>query len=110
MTTELFTSGSAVANANGRAEIRLQPLQAFHRWHVKRMTVHSDSSVLVPTVEVYRGGAQRSNLVDGTYTGTLDHSDTDMLLRSGEPIIFVFVGANVGATCTAIIEGEVITQ
>lgn len=107
-TTELFTSGDAVADANGRAEVRMQPLTAFERWRVARMTIHSDSSTLVPTLRVYRGGVSNSAMVDNSQTGTLDHSDTNLLLRNGEPLIFEWTGADVGATCTAIIEGDVI--
>lgn len=109
MTTELFESVTATVDANGRAVCTLQPLQAFRRWHVRRMTVTSTSSTLVPTVRVYRGEEIASKLVDGTYTGTLDHSDTNLILRSGEPLIFVFSAADVGSKCTATVEGEVVT-
>lgn len=105
--TELFESESADADATGRAEITLQPLQAFHRWRVKRMTVSTTDTTLVPTVKVYRGGESPSNLVDGTFTGTLDHSDTDLVLRNGEPLVFVFFQADVGTTCSVTIEGQV---
>lgn len=107
MADELFQSADGTADANGRAEATLQPLRAFETWRVKRMTVQSTSSTLVPTCRVYRGAVSASRLVDGTYTGTLDHTDTDLALHNGERLIAVWEGADVGAVCTLSIEGDI---
>lgn len=104
---DLFESASAVADANGVARATLQPLRAFERWRVRRMTVQSTSSTLVPTCKVYRGAESANRLIDGTHTGTLDHSDTDLPMQNGESIIAVWEGADVGAQCTFSIEGDV---
>lgn len=107
MANELFESADGTADANGRAEATLQPLRAFETWHVKRMTVQSTSSTLVPTCKVYRGAVSASRLIDGTYTGTLDHTDTDLSMHNGERLIAVWEGADVGAICTLSIEGDI---
>lgn len=107
MADELHVSADGTADANGRAEATLQPLRAFERWRVRRMTVQSTSSTLVPTCKVYRGAVSPSRLIDGTYTGTLDHTDTDIAMQNGERLIAVWEGADVGAVCTLSIEGDI---
>lgn len=107
MPNELFQSADGTADANGRAVATLQPLRAFENWRVRRMTVQSTSSTLVPTCKIYRGAESPSRLVDGTYTGTLDHTDTDLPLHNGESLIAVWEGGDVGSICTLSIEGDI---
>lgn len=107
MANELFESADGTADANGRAEATLQPLRAFETWKVKRLTVQSTSSTLVPTCRVYRGAVSPSRLIDGTYTGTLDHTDTDISMHNGERLIAVWEGADVASVCTLSIEGDI---
>lgn len=106
MTTELFESGRATADASGVARITLQPLTAFEKWRVSSMTVSSNSSPEVPTVKVYKGGETPSALIDGSYTGTQDRSETNLTLHSGQPLLAVFTGAQIGSTCVFTITGE----
>lgn len=105
--TDLFTSDTAQADANGRAVVRLQPLRAFERWTVTRMTVQSSSTTLIPTCRVYRGHETPSAQVDGTSRGTMDHSDTNLPIQNGEVLLAVWEGADVGANCTFTIEGKI---
>lgn len=102
----LAESASATADASGVARVQMGPLRAFESWDVRSTTVASTSSVLVPTARVYRGAEAPSRLIDGTYTGTQDTSDTAYTLRSGERVIVVFSGADVGSQCTVTLEGE----
>lgn len=108
MTYDLRESANGTVNSSGRAEARLQPLRAFERWQISRMTIQSSSSILVPTCKVYKGAETASNLVDGSHTGTLDHSDTNMLLQNGELLLFVWEGADIGSVCTATVEGKTV--
>lgn len=107
MANDLFNSASGTADANGRAVASLQPLRAFEKWHVRRMSVQSTSSTLSPTCRVYRGAEAASRLVDGTHTGVLDHSDTDLRLQNGEALLAVWSGCDVGSVCTFSIEGDI---
>lgn len=107
MANELFESANGVADANGEARATLQPLRAFEKWRVRRMTVQSTSSTLAPTCAVYRGAVSASRLIDNTRDGGLDHSDTDLTLQNGEALIAVWTGADVGAACTFTVEGDV---
>lgn len=101
----LFESRRATADVNGRARVTLSPQRAFERWQVERITVQSTSSVLVPKCEIYRGAETASRLVDGTWTGTFDHTDTSLMLQTGEEIIVLWVGGDVSSECTVTIEG-----
>lgn len=104
--TQLFESASATVGNNGRAVAVLHPLRAFEKWNVRRMTVSSTSVTLTPTAYIYRNGESPSMLVDGTYTGTLDHTDTSLQLNNGESLIAVWQDGDVGAVCTLTVEGE----
>jgi hypothetical protein len=106
MNYELYISADAIADANGKAIARLQPLRANERWHIRRMTIQSDSSTLVPKCRIYRGAESPSRQVDGSETGTMDHSDTDLRLQNGEVLLAVWEGADVGASCLITVEGE----
>lgn len=104
----LSESATAVAGADGTARVKLGPLRSFERWDVASTTVASTSTVLVPTAKVYRGSEMPSRLIDGTFTGTLDVSDIAYKLRSGEQVLVVFTGNDVGAQCTITLEGETV--
>lgn len=107
--TPLSESASAQAAANGVARALLGPLRAFETWQVRRVTVSSTSTVLIPTARVYRGAVSPSRLIDGTYTGTLDSTDTmDLELKSGDKLVAEWTGSDVGAVCTLTIEGNAV--
>jgi hypothetical protein len=106
MRTPLNESRTATADGNGRAIAQLGPLRSFESWEIKRTTVSSTSTTLIPTARVYRGAIAPSRLIDGTYTGTLDTTQTDMTLTSGDSVVAEWTGADVGSSCILIIEGE----
>lgn len=106
MTVELRESGSATAGSDGRAVCRVQPMRYGEEWRITRMTVQSTSSTLVPVAKVYRGSEAASNLVDGSYTGTQDTSETSIRLMSGEALVCVFEGGDAGSQCTFNVFGE----
>jgi hypothetical protein len=107
MTIPLRQSAPATAGSNGRAVATIQPLRSFERWHITRTAVSSNSTILAPTARVYRGAESPSALVEGTYAGRLDSSDTAIWLENGEALIVVWEGADVGSSCVVTIEGEV---
>ena len=102
----LSESASAIADASGTARISIGPLRSFERWEIASTTVANTGTALVPTVRVYRGGEAPSRLIDGSYTGTLDTSDTAYTLLSGEKVLAVFTGASIGTQCTLTVEGK----
>lgn len=109
----LTESARATVDATGRATATLQPLRSFERWKIRKYTVSSTSTVLVPAARIYRGSVTASNLLEGTYVGTLDSSDVDLSLETGEALIAVWEGkqpgqsgADIGAVCTFTVQGE----
>jgi len=105
----LYASAPATVPASGRVSITLQPLQAFVKWKITKITVSNTGSNLVPTARVYKG----AQLVDATYTGTLDSSDTNIELQTGESLVCVWegrvqntAGADVGSVCVLTVQGE----
>lgn len=106
MANQLMESATSIADSNGVATAVLQPLRAFERWRVERVTVQSSSQTLVPTAKIYRGDIADNRLIDGTYTGTFDHSDTNLRLNNAERLIVRWTDADAGSSCTVTIEGE----
>lgn len=103
--TPLYETGRAVADANGRAVVNLANLRAFVRWKVIRYTV-SSTSVSETTAKVYRSHESPSMMLEGTYSGRQDASDTDTKIGTGESLLCVWSGATAGASCVFTIEGE----
>lgn len=101
----LNESVTAQAGADGIARVVMGPLRSFETWEVTSTTVASTSSALVPTCKLYRGGEAPSNLFEGTFSGNLDITDTLYKLRSGEKMVAVFQGCDVGAQCTVTMQG-----
>lgn len=111
-TLPLRESDSTTVDSSGRARAVVQPSQAFERWNVRRITVQNTGTTLVPFCRVYRANESLSGLVDGTFTGTMDSSECDILLMPGEGLIAVWegesvgdAGADVGSSCVLTIEG-----
>jgi hypothetical protein len=96
---------NATADANGRAVLQFQPLRAGEDWHITRSSVSNSGTVNTPQVKVYRGMETPSTLIEGTFSGNLDSSDTVYDLRNGEQVLFVFSGADVGSLCSATVDG-----
>lgn len=107
--TPLSESVSGNADANGIVTVALGPLRSFETWQIRRITVSSASATLVPTAKIYRGAVSPSRLIDGTFTGTLDSTETlDLDLTSGDRIVGQWTGCDVGASCTLTLEGTAV--
>jgi hypothetical protein len=109
----LRQSAFATVDASGRGIANIQPLRAFERWEIERVTVACTSSTLVPTCRIYRGAVAAGNLIEGTFSGRQDTSDTKTMLENGELLIAVWegkdvgtAGADVGSQCTLTVEGR----
>lgn len=105
MTVPLFQSESGIADANGRAVVRISNLVAFEQWTVTRWTV-SSTSTAETEARVYRDQESPSNFIEGTYSGRQDASDTNQSIGSNEHLVCVWSGATVGSRCVFTINGE----
>lgn len=106
MPYQLTEYASAVADANGIAIARIGPRRSFERWHVTGVTVSSSSVALEPRVDIYRGGIGPAFKVGGTYSGKNDSGNADDWVDSGQDLIAVWTGADVGAQCSMTLSGE----
>jgi hypothetical protein len=111
----LRESAFATVGASGRATATIQPLRAFERWEIERYTVACTSSLLAPACRIYRGAIAAGNLVEGTFSGRQDTSDTKLTLENGEMLIAVWegkdvgsAGADIGSACTLTVEGRAV--
>lgn len=106
--TPLNESQTAIAGSNGIARVQMGPLRSLERWNVESTTVSSTSSTLVPTCQLFKGGEALSNRFEGTYSGNQDTTDTPYTLRSGDKMVAVFEGCDVGAQCTILMVGKAV--
>lgn len=103
---DLDESGRAVADANGTAQVTLQPLRAFESWDVTRMTVQNTSVTNVPLCKIYRSSVAPTNLVEGTFSGNFDVSDSRIALPNGASLIAEWTDADPGSDCTFTVAGK----
>jgi hypothetical protein len=99
----LTASGTATI-AGGTATIVISPSIQGEQWDITKLVV-SSTSVAQTEVRIYRGTASDVNLIDGSYSGNQDVSDTELTLLAGEVLTFQWTGGTNGATCTARLEG-----
>lgn len=97
---------TCIFDADGAGTSFVQPAGAREGWQITVITVNSSSVTLVPQVMFYRGSTTPGSFVAGTFSGTLDvDSLPNISLRSGERLIAVWTGGDVGATGTFRVEG-----
>lgn len=105
MSYQLRESANAIADVDGRAVAQLQPLRAFERWKIIKITVQSTSAPSVPECRIYFGAESESNFIEGTYSGNNDSTDVTLELENGERLIAVWSGAEPDSSCTLTLKG-----
>lgn len=103
---QLNEGKQAQVGANGRAVVTLQPLRAGENWKVTHHSISNTGTVLTPEERLYRGIESPTTLLEGTFSGNMDSSDTVIDVRNGEALLFIWTGADVGSFCTATVTGE----
>lgn len=103
---QLLASDIRTADATGKAVCQVQPLRAFESWRITTTAVQSTSTLLVPTVKLYRQSESPSTFIEGSYTGTFNSTSNEIELQNGERLLAVFEGADVGAQCSVSVTGE----
>lgn len=107
--TELFLSESesAVLDASGNVDIIMGPSSSWETWNVTRVSVFVSVGEPVPVCYILRGySSDLRNLIDGTYTATLDTSTVAFDIRAGEKVTASFQGGQAGATATVVFSGK----
>jgi hypothetical protein len=100
----------ATANANGRAEGSTGPDKYGDQWEITLINTNTTSTAQTE-LRVYRGVESDTTRILGTYSANSDTAGggTGITVRAGEKLVFVWSNADVGAICTARIEGDFIS-
>ena len=108
--SRLHDHRTTTLDANGFGSVNFGPSRPNTKYIITGVGVQVSSNTLVPTAKVYRGTAQPSNFISGTYDGS---SDADNALNEelwpGEIITVTWESGDVGATATANFRGQEIT-
>lgn len=101
----LFDSGRATFDANGRAEVMLGPHNAFEHWDINLIVITTTSS-LSTSFNLYRQIESPTSLVDSSsHNGNSDVSDSRIHLMPAEHLMGVWEGGTVGAIATMTVSG-----
>lgn len=106
-TTEymLLESFQTTVTANGEAWIEGKgPTQYGEIWRIESTQCLVQGSVNEARLRIYRNG--RTQLVEGTYSGNQDTSNTTFELQSGEKLSYFFSGADVGSIAIITLQGK----
>lgn len=98
-------SARAIADSSGVAIARIGPERAFEQWHITSVAIQSTSSTLVPELREFRNNPIESALIGTSRSGDLDSGSADILLQSGEDIVYRWTNVDVGAACTVTVSG-----
>lgn len=75
------------------------------RWSVEATTVSTTSTVRT-TASIYLGSPSPGSMIDSTYSGNRDTSDTRHEVIGGESITCVWTGGTPGTSATLRVTGE----
>lgn len=101
----LATSAQTTFDANGNASLTFSPNKYGIKWTISRIVV-STTSTAGTLAYVYRGAISQANLIDSTYNGNQDMTDTPVELTDSDFITVSFTGGDIGSIAFVRIEGE----
>lgn len=107
---QLLEYVTATANSNGTATASIGPKKYGDKWTVTGIAT-STTSTAESRLRVYRGSEMPSALLATTYSGNNDNAGGSPIeLGHGDRLVFVWENATVGATCTATLNGDLISE
>lgn len=87
----LFYTQSVVLDENGYGSIvGVGPAFQGSRWRIERLTTNINAQSSDPPAElrVFRGAISDTTIIEGTYSGNFDISDSVILLQHNESLSF----------------------
>jgi hypothetical protein len=102
--TRFIKPGQGHFDAAGEAIVTIA-VPAGCLWDIEATTVSTTSTVRT-TASVYLGSPSPGAMVDSTYSGNRDTSDTKHTVIGGETITCVWTGGTPGAVATIRITGQ----
>jgi hypothetical protein len=100
----LDTNRTTVFDATGTARIVIGPTVFGENWKIRRMAV-TTSSTQDTDVRVYLNAEIDTRMIDGSYTGNRDFSETNLTLQTLDNLIVVWVGGTPGAYASVLLQG-----
>lgn len=106
----LNTSASVKLDGSGNGTASIGPDVGAH-WELGTIAVSVETATLEPTCDIYVSAVAPGNLVDGTYTGSRDSTDSanGLKLGPGQKVFAVWKGGDANAKATVSIFGTVTT-
>lgn len=94
-----------ILNSNGEGWISgVGPTQYGEEWHINSTQCLVTGSVGETRLQIFLNGTTR--MVEGTYSGNQDNSNTAFHLRSGEKLYYLFTRGDPGADAQIILTGK----
>jgi Carbohydrate binding domain len=87
------------------ARARISPQVYGVKWQIERIAT-TTTSAKDTELRIYRGDEQPNRLVDSSYSGNLDTSDTKIVVETTEQVIFVWSRGTPGSVAYATIDGK----
>ena len=106
-TTEYILSEErhVTLNAAGEGWINgIGPTQYGEEWHIDATQCLVTGSTSETRLQIFINGTTR--MVEGSYSGNQDNSNTAFHLRSGEKLYYLFTRGDVGADASIILTGK----
>lgn len=103
-TTELIESRSAKFDGEGRAAVIVEPQRSYETWHIVQTHIHT-SSPTQTQFTIYRDAEEPGNIFEGTALGNSDESDSELDLRAGQRLIYVWREGTSGEIATVTLRG-----
>lgn len=99
MTTTYPLAASVTLDGSGNGTATIAP-RGSGMSTITRTTVSVATAVKMPIAQTFINVATPPNLVDATYTGANDSSDTTIPLQPGSQLLCVWSGGDAGALAT----------
>jgi hypothetical protein len=100
----LDLSRTAIFGADGVARCVIGPTVFGESWKIRRMIVNT-SSDLDTDVRVYLNAENPTRMIDGSFTGNRDFSETNLTLQTLDQLIVVWISGTPGTYATFLVQG-----
>jgi hypothetical protein len=104
MARQPFTkSVQTTLDSAGYGSVAVSP--ASVDWKTTIITVQTSTSALIPVATLYTGSVSLPNILEATYVGSGDSTNTEHVIQAADQIICEWTGGDPGARAVLIIRG-----
>jgi len=98
------SAGSTKLDATGAGQVTIAATGPG--WTVRHLSINTSTAVKEPTFRLYLDLVSPTSLLEGSYSGSQDSSDTVHTVQGGQLLIGVWAGGDAGAVATMLVSGE----